>query len=420
MRLDDCTRNGVRTPRMKLGVTQLTATYAAVAGAWILVSDILLFDYLPAFFDTQLGSVAKGLAFVLVTSALLHVLALRLTRTERDLQFASVASDLDFLRLPEFFTALPVVVYVLENREGSMIPVWVSENIEQILGYPREDAMAREWWFDHLFPEEAENVAGENAAIVAGGGGAHAYRVRHRDGHYLYIKDQLKRLSTGADGTERWLGVWTNIDHQQQSEEQLRQYASRLETAMTSTVETIALLTEMRDPYTAGHEQRVGLIAAAIAREMNLDGNFQKGVKIAGILHDIGKIAIPTEILIKPSKLTASEFNLIKEHPGHGREILKHIDFPWPVADTAHQHHERMDGSGYPQGLKGTDICLEARIVAVADVIESMASHRPYRPGLGLDAGLAEIARGAGSLYDREVADACLRLFREKGYSLPV
>lgn len=411
-RSDDCIRDDVRPLRMNFGVTRLTATYAAVAGVWILVSDIFLFDYLPAFFDTQLGSVVKGLAFVLVTSALLHVLALRLTRTERDLQFANVASDLDFLRLPEFLTALPVIVYVLENRGGSMIPVWVSENIEQILGYPREEAMAEKWWVDHLCPEQAEEVAGANAVRVARGGGAHAYRVRHSDGHYVYMKDQLKRLSPGADGVERWLGVWTNIDQQQQSEEQLRQYASRLETAMNSTVETIALLTEMRDPYTAGHEHRVGLISAAIAREMNLDGNVQEGVKVAGTLHDIGKIAIPTEILIKPSRLTASEFNLIKEHPGHGRELLKHIDFPWPVADTAHQHHERMDGSGYPQGLKGTEICLAARIVAVADVVESMASHRPYRPGLGLDAGLAEIARGAGSVYDKEVADACLRLFR--------
>ena len=141
---------------------------------------------------------------------------------------------------------------------------------------------------------------------------------------------------------------------------------------------------------------------------------------MAGYLHDIGKIAVPTEILAKPGKLNTTEYLLIKGHAQASYDVLKNVEFPWPVADVALQHHERMDGSGYPQGLKGEAILFESRIMAVADVIEAMSSHRPYRAGLGLEQALAEIERGRGTAYDASVADACLKLFREKGYSIPI
>ena len=144
-----------------------------------------------------------------------------------------------------------------------------------------------------------------------------------------------------------------------------------------------------------------------------------EGLRVGGYLHDVGKMVVPVEILVKPTRLTPYEYALIKEHPKAGYEVLKDVDFPWPVAQIAYQHHERMDGSGYPRGLKGEEIMLEARIAAVADVIESMASHRPYRAGLGIDVALAEIEKGRGSLFDPRVVDVALALFREKGYVLP-
>ena len=175
---------------------------------------------------------------------------------------------------------------------------------------------------------------------------------------------------------------------------------------------------EMRDPYTAGHQVRVADLARAIATEMGLDQNKIDGIRMAGSIHDIGKLSIPAEILSKPTKLTDIEFSLIKEHSRSGYEMLKDVESPWPLAEIVYQHHERMNGSGYPRNLKGDEILIEARIMAVADVVEAMASHRPYRPALGIEAALEEIEKNKGILYDNTVADACLRLFREKGYQL--
>jgi len=191
----------------------------------------------------------------------------------------------------------------------------------------------------------------------------------------------------------------------------------RLKQSLEGTIRAITAAVEARDPYTAGHQMRVGELAAAIARQMGLDEKTVEGIYLGGKIHDIGKIHLAVEILSKPTRLTELEYELVREHARIGYDILKDIKFPWPIADIAHQHHERLDGSGYPQGLKGEEICLEARIVAVADVVEAMATHRPYRPGLGIDRALEEIERGRGSHYDAEVADACLSLFREYKFS---
>jgi HD-GYP domain-containing protein (c-di-GMP phosphodiesterase class II) len=195
-----------------------------------------------------------------------------------------------------------------------------------------------------------------------------------------------------------------------------REQEQRLQKNMLQTVEAIASIVEMRDPYTSGHQARVADIAKEIARQMGLPEEQMQAIHLAGLVHDLGKIRIPAEILSKPSRLNEVEYKLIKMHPQAGYDILKGVDFSWPIAGMVLQHHERMDGSGYPQGLKGDEILPGARILIVADVVEAMSSHRPYRPGLGIDTALAEIVRGRGTHYDPQVVDACVALFKESGY----
>lgn len=194
--------------------------------------------------------------------------------------------------------------------------------------------------------------------------------------------------------------------------------AASLRLALEQTIAAISLTLEKRDPYTAGHQQRVARIARAIAVEMGLSERRVAGIHFGALIHDIGKVYVPAEILNRPGRLTALEFGLIQTHSEVGFDIVKEIPFPWPVAQMIHQHHERLDGSGYPQGLKGDEIMLEARILAVADVLEAMASHRPYRAALGIEAGLDEIVRQRGRHFDPAAVDACVRLLREKGFRL--
>ncbi len=199
--------------------------------------------------------------------------------------------------------------------------------------------------------------------------------------------------------------------------QQLQHSLTRVKKLFENTVGALASTLEQRDPYTAGHQNRVGDLACAIAREMGLPEERVEALRLAAFVHDIGKVGIPAELLAKPGKLTPVEMSLIKVHCRVGFDILKTVEFPWPLAEMVLQHHERVNGSGYPLGLKGPMIRLEARILAVADVVEAMCSHRPYRPALELSATLEEISKNRGVLYDGEVVDACLRLFREKGFT---
>ncbi len=199
--------------------------------------------------------------------------------------------------------------------------------------------------------------------------------------------------------------------------EELKRSYEKVKKSMISTVNAMSKVIELRDPYTAGHQQRVAKLAYAIAKEMGLPEDRIIGIQLAALIHDIGKMYIPAEILTKPGKLTDIEFEMIKAHPELGYNALKMIDFPWPIAEIIRQHHERLDGSGYPRGLKRDEILLEARIIGVADVVEAMASHRPYRPALGVDAALEEITKNKGKLYDPVVVDICVKLFREKGFN---
>ena len=197
-------------------------------------------------------------------------------------------------------------------------------------------------------------------------------------------------------------------------------YRARFEASLEAVVRAVATAAELRDAYTAGHQRRVSELAVAIAKDVGLDPDTTAGIGVAATIHDIGKLAVPAEILSRPGRLSEAEFAIIKQHPQAGQGIVAGIDFPWPVADVILQHHERLDGSGYPRGLHGDEISIGARILAVADTVEAMLSHRPYRPALGLDAALRTIGAGRSTLFDPDVVDSCTRLLREKGFAFTI
>lgn len=210
--------------------------------------------------------------------------------------------------------------------------------------------------------------------------------------------------------------LWSAVERERKERARAEKLAQRLQNNLEDFISAVAKAVEVRDPYTAGHQRRVALLACAIGEEMSLPPEVINGIHFGALIHDIGKIHIPSELLVKPSALSVIEFEMIKTHAEVGYEILKDIDSPWPIAEIAYQHHERVNGKGYPRGLKGDNIILEARIVAVADVAEAMVSHRPYRPAMGVDAAIAELTEHKGDYYDTAAVDACLRVF-DKGFS---
>jgi len=226
----------------------------------------------------------------------------------------------------------------------------------------------------------------------------------------LYSERLVKKME------KKMLDLEREITERKRAEEERKQSFEKLQRILKETAHALAAAIEARDPYTAGHQRRVTKLAVAIAKKMGLSEEQINAIHMAALIHDIGKINVPSEILSKPTRLTKIEFGMIKAHPRVGYNILKEIEFPWPVAEIVLQHHERMDGSGYPQGLSDDDIILEARILGVADVIEAMASHRPYRPANGIDEVLKEISQNRGILYDPEVVNVCLKLFAEKEF----
>lgn len=251
-----------------------------------------------------------------------------------------------------------------------------------------------------------ENILEEHGFIKG-------YEVRHykKDESIIWVALTMQAVYDRNGEIAYYDGINEDITDRKQRDERTRK-------ALGSTVQAITVTVEMRDPYTAGHQYRVANLAHAIAREMSLSIDQIDGIRMAAAIHDLGKISVPAEILSKPTKLTNIELSLIKTHPQSGYDILKDIDFPWPIARIILEHHERMNGSGYPNGLTGDNILMESRILSVADVVESMASHRPYRPALGIEAALEEIKNHKGTLYDAVAVEACSRLLREKEFHL--
>jgi PAS domain S-box-containing protein len=315
---------------------------------------------------------------------------------------------------------------ILENMDDAYYELDLNGNLvffnEALIlktGYSREELMGMNYE-QYISPETRKQVSRVFSELYKTGQPASLfdYEVIMKGGQKRNYESWANLLFDNNNQPIGFRGIARDITKRKVVEEELSRTLESLRKAVGATIQVMVSAVEARDPYTAGHQIRSADLARAIATEMGLPPEKIDGIRMAGSIHDIGKLSIPAEILSKPTKLTEIEFSLIKEHSRSGYEMLKDVESPWPLAQIIYQHHERMDGSGYPRNLKGDDILIEARILAVADVVESMASHRPYRPSLGIDAALEEIEKNRGTLYDDAVADACLRLFREKGYQL--
>jgi len=310
---------------------------------------------------------------------------------------------------------------VVENAKESIIIiqdrklVFVNRAFIGMVGYSKEILTSKSFT-DFIHPDDLNMVIGHHIKRLKGEEvpPVYSFRVIAQDGTVIWC--EINATVIQWKGKPATLNFLNNITERRKAEVKLQQTLDSLKKAVGATIQVMVSAVEMRDPYTAGHQLRAANLACAIATEMELPQDKIDGLRMAGSIHDIGKLSIPAEILSKPTKLTNIEFSLIKEHSQIGYDMLKDVESSWPLAQIVYQHHERMDGSGYPRNLKGDEILMEARIMAVADVVEAMASHRPYRPSLGIDAALTEIEKNKGILYDNTVADACLRLFREKGY----
>jgi len=309
------------------------------------------------------------------------------------------------------------VMGIYVRRDGRFL--YVNPHFCQMFGWSREELQGQEiWGFVRNDDATVQRIRAAWAALDAGQDVVqYNVSVRRKDGQWRELALQARRILW--DGAPADIVVAEDVTERREAEAQIARYVQQLEASMRGTLQAVSNMIDQRDPYTAGHERRVGLIAAAIGAELGWDAKRCEMMELVGLVHDIGKIAVPAEILTKPGRLTDLEMQLMRQHAEVGYQILKDVPFPYPVADIIRQHHERLDGSGYPRGLKGEQILPEARVLAVADVVESIATHRPYRPARGLDAALDELERGRGTLFDPEVIDAFARLLHDKGYVLP-
>ena len=314
-------------------------------------------------------------------------------------------------RFRELADSLPETTYETDDR-GNI--TFANRAAFQNFGYTREDFEKGLNVSQMVIPEDWDRARASIRRILAGEYvGSAEYTAQKKDGtRFPVIIHSTAIIREGKAVGLR--GVITDITEQKRAQEQLRQTLEKVQAVLRATVSALAATTGVRDPFTSSHQRRVAQLSCAIGNEMVLPPTQVEGIRVGATIHDVGKIAVPAEILTRPGKLTDTEMTLVKFHSQVGYDILKTIPFEWPVADMALQHHERMDGSGYPSGLLGRDILLEARIMGVADVVQAMCSHRPYRPALGMEAALEEVSRGRGVLYDVDVVAACERVFAGK------
>jgi PAS domain S-box-containing protein/putative nucleotidyltransferase with HDIG domain len=301
------------------------------------------------------------------------------------------------------------------NAEGHV--AYISPVIERFAGYKAVEIIGKPF-MSYIHPEDLQGLLEHFRRSLSGQTEPTEFRLLRKDGTYIFVRSLNRALV--ENGQVSLTGVLSDITERKRAEEGLRESHTKLAKTLEQTVKSLSSIAEMRDPYTAGHQVRVASLACKIASEIGMSEEQVSAIRTAALLHDIGKIIVPPEILNKPGKLNALERSFVEAHAQASYEILKTIEFEFPIAEIILQHHEKLDGSGYPQGLSGDSILKEARVLTVADVIEAMASHRPYRPALPLKVALEEISSHRGTLYDADVVDACLRLFLKKGFSRSV
>ena len=392
----------------------LAGGYWLVATLWVGFSDQALAVLgLPLESERAIAAI-KGQLFVTVTAIVLYLVAsrhlLRLhtsqARHRESEEYLDLAVRAANIGLWSWDLATDAVVY--------------SQGWKRQLGYePEEIADDFDQWRRLVHPDDLDAAETKVNHFLDGSLPSYRneFRMRAKDGTYRWIMTQASFLLDASGAPVKLIGAHIDITDLKASEQRLLEHSEQLERTLDSAVMAMSNLVEFRDPYTAGHERRVAELANAIAARLDdFDRERRRALNIAALVHDVGKIGIPSDILVRPGKLDPIDFALIQQHPEIGHSVLEHVDFGSPIAQMIVQHHERMDGSGYPAGLSGDEILLEARILAVADVVESMMSHRPYRAALGMDAALDELRIHAGVKYDPSVVDACVSLFEDEGF----
>lgn len=310
-------------------------------------------------------------------------------------------------------TSIPGLVYMYDDQYRLMR--W-NRYHEEELGYSDEE-LKDKFALDFFAATKHAKIKAALASLAAGEQVQFEEELLRKDGREIsYL---LTNVPLDINGKHCFLGTALNISHLKQAERELERKSQESKNALIGTVIAVSKAMEARDPYTAGHQQRVADIAVAIAEKLGMDDYRIEGLRLGAAVHDIGKLAIPVEMLVKPTRLNPLEYSVIQTHAQAGADILKEVSFPWPILEIISQHHERLDGSGYPKGLKSDEICLEARIVAVADVFEAMSAHRPYRPALGIAPAVAELHKNRGIIYDAAVVDALLQLLDEDADRFP-
>lgn len=344
----------------------------------------------------------KSPAIVLIARDVSELRKLNLTLQKSEQKFVNIAEE-----------SMDMIFIATEEKL-----LYVNQAAQNLLGYSVNELTSPGFSLVGIVAPEYKTLVKKIFHNIASEGEYPAQEIDfiHRNSKKVNTITRLKLTRYGEEHAV--FGVISDTSAIRSAQQEKFETAAKLIKAITAIIDAIASTMQLKDPYTFSHQQRVTTLAVAIAGELNLSAHYIEGIRLGAMVHDIGKTYIPTQILSKPPPLNAIEFDLIKMHPKAGYDILKKVDFPWPIPEIALQHHERLDGSGYPSGLMGSGILFEARIVAVADVVEAMSAHRPYRPGLGVDKALVEIIENKGRLYDEKVVEACCNLFYQKGYVL--
>lgn len=384
--------------------------YAVLAGAWILFSDNIIGMLASNQKQLMIMQTYKGIGFVIVTSVLLFLYIFNeiKTRSEKEEDFkeaiksSKIALESSRSTLSAAFQAMPQMLFISDLYDGTIVEM--NEKMARKFGiepgYIKDLSLSNIRGLENLKDLQQEMIHSLSSIDLDD----FETDISNNDGSRMDVSVWSREIS--LEGERKILWIVQDVTS-------VKRAGQKTRNALLGVVSAMGRIFEKRDPYTQGHQERVAFLASAIAREMGLSDIDVEGIKISGYIHDVGKIIIPAEILSKPGRLTDIEYRMIKLHPETGSDFLSDIDFPWPVQKMIYQHHERIDGSGYPEGLSGNDIVMGARILAVADIVEAMSSHRPYRPGLGIDAALKEIRDQSGITLDRDVVDACLNLFKK-------